>query len=48
MVPVRFFPYTVAGLELCAGVNYLLHKDWRGAIIWLGYGIAAIALAGAV
>lgn len=44
---IRFFPWCVAILELAAGCVYLYHREWRFAILWFGYGIAAVALAGA-
>jgi len=40
------FPWAVAVLELGAGVVYLCAGQWRLAVLWLGYGVAAMALAG--
>ena len=41
----RIFPVAVAVLELAAGCVYVYQKEWRLAILWLGYGVAATALA---
>ncbi len=42
----HIFPVAVAVLECAAGIIYLADQNWRLAILWLGYGIAAFALAG--
>lgn len=42
----HLFPYAVAVLELGAGVVYAYYGDVRMTVLWLGYGIAAFALAG--
>lgn len=42
----RILPTLVAWLELGAGLVYLWSREWRLAILWIGYGIAALALAG--
>ena len=42
-----FFPYVVAGLELCAAAVYVYYGNWRFAIVWAGVGIANVAFAGA-
>lgn len=39
-------PLAVALLEFGAGVVYPCHQEWRLAIVWLFYGVAAAALAG--
>jgi hypothetical protein len=46
MIPIQFFPYTVAALELAAGAVYLAHREWRLAIVWLAVGVANLAFAG--
>jgi hypothetical protein len=40
------FPYTVAHVELAASIVYMFRREWRLAILWGGYAIAAFALAG--
>lgn len=42
----RIFPYAVAVLELGAGLVYAYYGDVRLTILWLGYAVAAFALAG--
>lgn len=42
----QVFPYAVAGLETAAALVYIGHHNWRMAILWGGYAIAAWALAG--
>lgn len=42
---IRLFPYLVAVLEGAACVVYLLNREYRMAVIWFGYTIAACALA---
>lgn len=39
------FPIIVAVAELGAGLVYLYLHEWRLAIVWLGYSLAAFALA---
>lgn len=47
MLPAtHVFPWAVALLELAAGIVYLINGDYRLAILWLGYGVAAVALTG--
>lgn len=46
MTVIRFFPYAVAALELCAGAVYLYHREWRLAIVWAGVSVANFAFAG--
>lgn len=41
----RLFPIAVAVCEAGAGLVYLWQREWRLAIIWLGYAVAAVALA---
>lgn len=43
---IRFFPTLVALLELAACLVYLAKHEWRLAIVWGGYAIAASAFAG--
>jgi len=45
MIPTWIFPWAVAILELGAGFVYLGHREWRLAVLWLGYGVAACTLA---
>jgi len=42
---IRFFPYLVAAGETGAALVYLYNHEWRLAIIWGGYAVAAVALA---
>jgi hypothetical protein len=46
MTVIRFFPYTVAVLEIAAGLVYLWHREWRLAIVWFAVGVANGAFAG--
>lgn len=46
MSVIQVFPYTVAVLELVAGVVYLAHQEWRLAMVWAGVGVANLAFAG--
>jgi hypothetical protein len=41
----RVFPYLVAIGEAGAALVYLYNREWRLAVIWGGYAIAAVALA---
>lgn len=44
---IYVFPYTVAVLEVAAGIVFACKGNWRFAIVWLGVGIANFAFAGA-
>ena len=46
MIPIQFFPYSVAALEAAAGLVYLWHHEWRLAIVWFGVAVANGAFAG--
>ena len=46
MSVIQVFPYAVAILEVCAAAVYLYHHEWRLALVWSGYGLAAWAFAG--
>lgn len=46
MTAIRVFPYAVAVLEVLAAGVYLYHREWRLALVWTGYGVAALAFAG--
>jgi hypothetical protein len=43
----QVFPYTIAVLEILAGIIYACKGGWRFAIIWFCVGIANLAFAGA-
>lgn len=45
MKAIHVFPFAVAFLELGACLVYLAHREWRMAILWGGYAVAAFALA---
>jgi len=40
------FAYAIAVMESCAALAYAYEANWRLAILWGGYAIAAYALAG--
>lgn len=40
------FPIIVACAETGAGLVFLWRQEWRLAILWLGYAVAAWALVG--
>jgi hypothetical protein len=42
----QFFPYAVAALETAAAVVFAYRLDTRMTLIWVGYAVAAWALAG--
>ena len=46
MIPVSFFPYTLAALELSAAIVYAVKGDYRLAIVWAGVGVSNAAFAG--
>jgi hypothetical protein len=46
MTLIRFFPMLVAILEGAACLVYLYKGEWRLAVVWGGYTIAAAAFAG--
>ena len=40
-----WFPWAVAALEWCCCLEYLAKGDRLMAVLWAGYGVAAVALA---
>lgn len=43
---MRFFPYTVAALDLAATIVYIYKGQTRLALVWFFYACATAALAG--
>lgn len=43
---MRILPYLIAALQAGASLVYLIKGEWRLAIIWIGVGVANMALAG--
>lgn len=43
---MRFFPYTIAVLDIGAAIVYCLNGQWRLALMWSCYAVATIAVAG--
>ena len=41
---MRFFPYTVAILDLGAAVVYAYHRQWALAWTWFFYALACVSL----